>query len=226
MISSGHACRACLGPVNRFELCYACYELFHRQGAPQSLRERIVPMSAALSPGTWYSWLQTYKAFHPERGGVIAALAFEYTNTHTAAVASMLGGTPSCWTIVPSKRGRTYESQPFQRTLSRIGALADRLRETLRLMPGERIERKEYKPQVFECVTDVTNKRVLLLEDTWVTGATAVSAAGALLRAGAASVAIMPVARMVETSFWPEDHPYLVNSRRPYDPWDLSRWPR
>lgn len=34
-------------------------------------------------------------------------------------------------------------------------------RETLRLMPGERIERKEYQPQGFECVTAETHQRVL-----------------------------------------------------------------
>ena len=36
------------------------------------------------------------------------------------------------------------------------------MRETLRLMQGERIERKEYQPQGFECVRDETHKRVLL----------------------------------------------------------------
>jgi hypothetical protein len=183
-------------------------------------------MSVALNPGKWYSWLLTYKEFHPERGDAIVALAYEYAHVHSVSVASLLGGAPSRWTIVPSKRGHTFASQPFRRTLSRVGVLADRLSETLRLRPGQRIDRKEYKPQAFDCVSPVAGQRVVLLEDTWVTGATAVSAAGALLQAGAATVSIMPVARMVEKSFWAEDHPYLVNMIRPYDPWDRTLWPR
>jgi hypothetical protein len=48
-----------------------------------------------------------------------------------------------------------------------------------------------------------------------VTGATAVSAAGVLLGFGAAAVAVLPIARVVDMSFWTDEHhPYRVAARR------------
>lgn len=44
-------------------------------------------------------------------------------------------------------------------------------------------------------------KRVLLVEDAWVTGATAVSAAGSLVEAGAAEVLVLPIARIIDGGF-------------------------
>ena len=225
-VTSGSTCTACLGPVSNHDLCYACNELWRRKGAPWSLADKILPMSSALNPGLWYTWLQTYKGYHQERGDLLAALVYEYTQAHRASIDALLGGSPTLWTIVPSKRGHTFVSQPFCRALCRVTTIANTLTQTLSLRTGERVDRREFRPQAFDCVIDVGDQRVLILEDTWVTGATAVSAAGALMSAGAAAVAIMPVARMIEKSFWPDDHPYLVNMSRPHDPWDLTLWPR
>ena len=63
--------------------------------------------------------------------------------------------------------------------------------------------RKTYNSSAFSAgTTSVVGERVLLMEDTWVTGATAISAAGALLREGASGVMVMPIARAVSPSFW------------------------
>jgi len=56
-----------------------------------------------------------------------------------------------------------------------------------------------------------------------VTGATALSAAGALLMHGAAAVAILPLARCLDTSYWGELHPYRAAADRPYR---VAFWPR
>lgn len=71
----------------------------------------------------------------------------------------------------------------------------------------------------------VAGKRVLLIEDSWTSGATAISAAGALLDGGAASVLIMPIARIIPSGFWPDDHPYRTAMKLPWDP-DSDQWPR
>lgn len=69
----------------------------------------------------------------------------------------------------------------------------------------------------------MARQRVLLLEDVWVTGSTPISAAAALLREGAAAVAGVPLARVVDSVFWRESHPYREAMARPYD---LDTWPR
>lgn len=71
--------------------------------------------------------------------------------------------------------------------------------------------------------TGVQGERVVLLEDTWATGATCLSAAGALLRLGAAAVAVLPVCRVVYESFVDEGDPYRNNEA---DMFDVAHWPR
>ena len=111
---------------------------------------------------------------------------------------------------MPSKKpGFTFPHQPFRQTLALVPPLAKQLRHTLTHIAGQSIGRREYNPAAFAPgPVSVEGERVVLLDDTWVTGATAVSAAGALLRDGATSVAILPLARMVDSEFWPKDHPY------------------
>jgi hypothetical protein len=55
----------------------------------------------------------------------------------------------------------------------------------------------------FQVLDDVTGRRVLVVDDSWVTGARARSAAAALERAGAAVVAIVVAGRIVDTTAAP-----------------------
>jgi hypothetical protein len=215
-------CRQCLGPVSGFPQCYACYHVFG--WAPASLDERVVPMTSALSPSPWYTRLLTYKQGHPEYGAALAALAHVYLEANSDRIDQLLGGAPTVLTIVPSKRGLSFDDQPFRKTLARVPPIREQLVQTLVHVAGQTVGRREYNPTAFaHGPTPVRGGRIVLLDDTWVTGATAVSAAGALLREGAQSVILLPLARMVESEFWPKEHPYRQAMRTAYDP---ATWPR
>jgi hypothetical protein len=54
-------------------------------------------------------------------------------------------------------------------------------------------------PHAYAVTGDVERRRVLLVDDTWVTGARIRSAAAALQRAGASVVAMTVVGRIVDT---------------------------
>jgi hypothetical protein len=222
--------------VSGFDECYACHVLFDGHTVsdggkhtviwtPSELDEHVVPMTSALSPSPWYTRLLTYKQGHPEYGAALAALAYTYLETNQEPIAGLLGGEPTVLTIVPSKRGVAFNEQPFRKTLARVPPLRDRLRSTLVHVPGASVGRRHYNPAAFASgPAPVRDARVILLDDTWVTGATAVSAAGALLRDGARDVVIVPLARMVDSGFWPDTHPYRqVMKKTPYDP---GAWPR
>ena len=89
---------------------------------------------------------------------------------------------------------------------------------------AEPVNRRHYNPSAFNPgPVSVDGESVLLLEDSWATGATAISAAGAILNHGAAAVAVVPLARIVDSDYWPKDHPYRQVMEQPYDP---SSWPR
>ena len=219
-------CNYCLGPVQvGYSYCFACNGL--ASVADRRLRGRVVPMTTALNPSPWYTWLQTYKGFNPERGTEVAALAHAYIRTHSVSVAALLGAEPSLVTVVPSKRGRSYGQQPLRRALARSTVFRPLLQETLRFIPGAQLGRREYDPSVFDrSGVDVDGHRVVLIEDTWVTGSTALSAAGKLLMLGAASVAVLSVARLVDGQFWPPEHPYRAHMNEPMRALTPEQWPR
>lgn len=58
-------------------------------------------------------------------------------------------------------------------------------------------KQRSLHPEAFEVSDDIAGERVLLIEDTWVTGSTALSTAIALRRKKPQSLALVPIARMV-----------------------------
>lgn len=227
-VDSGYACKLCLGPVSGYLRCSSCHALYS-QGLPDPLLTGVIPLTSALNPSQWYTWLQTYKTYHPERKVLIASLVYEYLHAHRARIDDALGGSISMLTIVPSKKPEfDFTSQPLRRALSLVDQLDAQLVQVLKYIPGARIGRSEYRPDAFWGTSiDVADARIVIVEDTWVTGATALSAAGALYSLGAASVLILSLARLINSSYWSTDHPYregMVDGT--YDPLSPFSWPR
>lgn len=220
-VSADFVCPACLGPVKGdFRRCYACYLLF--RSAPEVLENRVMPISSALSPGPWYTRLQNYKRGHTEYAWVLVALLEKYLAAHLDEIAGVLGGLPNCFTIVPSKRGTAFENQMLTRVVQAVPSRAWPLEQLLTFNPGASIPRQTYRPGAFSLTRDVSGQRVVLVEDSWVSGGTPLSAAGALYEGGA-SVLLLPIARVIDNpSYW-GDHPYIVQMR---DAYDVERWPR
>ena len=222
-----YVCKRCLGPVSNYEQCYGCFALFVEQGAPVELKDAIVPMTTALSPSRWYSALASYKTFQPEHKRVVASVAYHFLQTHEDKIAAMLGGAVTMITIVPSKRGVDYAQQPLRSALSAVKPINDKLARTLRFIPGSKLGRKQYEPSVFSAAgANVKGERILLIEDTWVTGATSLSAGSRLLELGAESVAIVPIARCVNDSYLPNDHDYRLAIQQPIGKALATPWPR
>jgi hypoxanthine-guanine phosphoribosyltransferase len=81
-----------------------------------------------------------------------------------------------------------------------------------------------YEPGIFDTVEDVDGDRVLLVEDTWISGATALSAAGNLLEAGANSVVIVPLAREMKLAYHRDLSPEYISYLDGL--YDVKSWPR
>ena len=234
-VTNDFVCRYCLGPVSpEFNQCFGCFRLLLNPHpvagedvyAPPEIQERITPATTVLNPSPWYSYLATYKRGRLEEyGPVLAALAYTYLDRHTARIADLLGGPLTQLAVVPSKRGYVFGDQPLVKALSIVQPLRDQLGHLLDYVQGSNWGRQEYHPDAFRAgPTRIAGKRIALLEDAWVTGATAVSAAGALLREGAAGVVILPLARVVNLGYLPDaTHPYRQAMAAPYDP---DHWPR
>lgn len=226
-LAESFVCDLCLGPVNPgYSRCFGCHRLTTSTTAvPDELLTRVVPMTTAISPSPWYTRLATYKTFRADYQPTLAALAHTFLRSNGAAIQELLGGRADCITIVPSKRGISYEEQPFRRVLSLVSSIEEKLVHGLNYRPDANYERQRYDPAWFEKGrSKIAGRRVLLLEDTWASGATCLSAAGALLGYGARSVVALPIARIITETFWSEHTPeYLDAARAPYDP---TAWPR
>lgn len=186
-------------------------------------------MTVTINPSPWYTALNGYKQWEFDYAEVLAAVAFHFLATHKDRIRAQLGGEPDILTIVPSKKGFTFDRQRLTQALSLIEPIRDHLVQTLRHSAPSRPRDNKYHPDDFDAHGESVNgKRVLLIEDTWVSGATAVSAAGRLVELGAASVVILPIARRVELAKWGDEHPYILDARR--DGLDRNslavEWPR
>lgn len=95
------------------------------------------------------------------------------------------------------------------------------LLQLLSFNTGALIPRQTYRPASFSTIAQVEGLRVVLIEDSWVSGATPLSAAGALHDAGA-SVLVLPIARVVDNPAYWGEHPYVTQMTEAYD---VARWP-
>ena len=206
-----YVCYLCLGAVSDYQQCFDCRELFMASNCPRDLRQHVIPMTVAENPSPWYGILKKYKAGQfQEYGVVVASVAYQWLKRHHRRIAGLLGGDADFVTIVPSKRRVTYAAQPLRHALALVPKFGNRLNELLRCEDATLYGRSKYAPEMFAPLDPrgLRGRRIILIEDTWITGATAVSAAGAMYEAGAESVVITPIAREMKPSFHGEEHPY------------------
>jgi hypothetical protein len=202
--SAAGLCRTCFGPAQPGSArCFQCR--LHAECAPGSLASVVVPVAYAAKGGPLARSLWLYKsgqdgAWAARR--MLTALLLVFLREHGSCVwreadwagPARLAG-PTHLAVVPSSRGRArahplrslaepYLKLPWAGLTARPGADGD----TRDLDPG-RFAIAAPDP------SGLAGARVLLLDDTWTTGASAQSATMALRRAGAGAVAVVVLGR-------------------------------
>ncbi|WP_433222902.1 ComF family protein [Dactylosporangium sp. CS-047395] len=127
---------------------------------------------------------------------MVAATLARFLASHWACVTELINGEPTVVTTVPSTGGR-LGVHPLVTAVHRVAALGPLHRELLTLGDA-RIERLRATDRGFVSAGDLAGQRVLLIEDTFTSGARTQSAASALRRGGARSVGVLAVGRVVE----------------------------
>lgn len=195
-------CAYCFGPKGPgFPHCFSCNKLI-QSGAPKALLGRVVPVSMAISPGPWYNRMSRYKLADTDDMYLVAAAAYAALEAYRSELVSMLGGVIDAICVTPSTRG--VADGKSLRLLNSIELISDVTRPVVPLLhhvDGRPKIRNTFTPQLFDGDRSrVEGRRIVLVDDTWVTGAATISAAAALQRLGAASLVIMPIARRLETA--------------------------
>jgi len=187
-------CACCHGPARPgFPRCFHC--CLHAETAPGLLADVVVPVACAPKGSRLATDLWVYKSARPgarEAGRTLLAMLLVFLRDEGPRVWPRAGmGVPTCACVVPSGRGRPGP-HPLQALVRGCLALPW---VPLLARPGADTWGRMLDPGRFRATRPLTGEAVLLLDDTWTSGGTAQSAAVALKRAGARSVAVVVVGR-------------------------------
>lgn len=205
-------CAVCHGgPSPGREVCHSCAFTMAQVSYPTL---NVVPVSLYEMPSRFWQMLRAYKdGSQPGRAVFtlqIAAILARYTARHLRCVGGLLGGVPDIVSVVPSTRpGWRPGRHPLEVAVGTVVSLA-RLHAPV-LAPGPAAAGHGFADDdAFALTRRLRGERVLLIDDTFTTGARIQSAASALRAGGASSVAALAVGRVI----WPE---WNENCRRIWD---------
>lgn len=192
-------CAVChSGPGPGYPLCYSCHLTAGQVSRPVAT---VLPISLYRVHDQYWYILRNYKdhrrpEVRTELGLVVAA-----TIAHWTCISAQARGEPSLVATVPSTRpsGR-LGPHPLTTAIHRIVRLAPLYRDVLARGPGM-VGHQRASDDAFVATGDLRGERVLLVEDTFTSGARAQSAACALRRAGAVSVAVVVAGRVIDPAW-------------------------
>lgn len=187
--------------------------------------DAVVPISYAPGLGQLHTALRGYKddvlpavrrTFRLRLGAVL----WKFLARHEPCVA-VAAGTDSfdMVTVVPSKTKAQDQRRSALRELvgTTCGHTSARYRRLLSPTDAGTTDRL-FDARRYEATEALDGQSVLLIDDTWTSGASAQSAAYALKQAGAATVALVVIGRFIRPDY--QDHrARLEEHRSPFD-WD------
>jgi hypothetical protein len=157
----------------------------------------VAPVAYAVKGSPLARDLWLYKSGRPGGGAAgarLLLLLLAFLHDHGGRVWRQAGmARPSHACVVPSGRGRGG-LHPLQALAAPYVALPW---VTMRPRPGGDPWARSLDPGRFRAGPEVTGAGILLLDDTWASGASVQSAAVALKRSGARAVAVVVIGRHV-----------------------------
>jgi hypothetical protein len=194
-------CRTCRGPVQAgFARCYQCDLAHERCGG--LLADVVAPVAYAVKGGRLAGDLWRYKsggAGATEAGARLTTMLARFLREHSDQVwrATGMAAGPELAATVPSGQGRPGR-HPL---LGIVASCVDVPIVPLSAAPSAARARGLADGVAVGCLTvggAVAGADVLLVDDTWVSGASAQSAAAALKAAGARRVALVVIGRHLD----------------------------
>jgi predicted amidophosphoribosyltransferase len=207
-------CTECFNTTRGHGRCYHCC------GAEPVL-DLLVPISYSVAHEQLHQALAGYKRLPdlPARRYVreLAAILWRFLAEHEACVAQAAqAGRFELVTTVPSSDPERDERHPLRQIVAEFVAPTRGRYQRLLVTPRLGLPPRTFDPNRFEPVRPLDGEPVLLIDDTWTTGANARSAAAALKRAGAGRVAAVVIGRHLNRE-WHDNDARLRAMSRPFD---------
>jgi hypothetical protein len=198
-------CLNCFNLTRGFSQCFACAHLEHHLDA-------MVPISYSVGHEYLHHVLADYKRTRgrhaeaaAERVGLILSIFLE-RHERCLAVASGVDHFERVATV-PSSDVQRDGRHPLRRIVAGIPPTRDR-HERLLVRTAWQTKPRIFDRRRYRAVRCLDGENVLLIDDTWTTGASAQSAAAALKAAGAAAVGAVVVGRHLNRG-WHENDVHL-----------------
>jgi predicted amidophosphoribosyltransferase len=209
-------CERCFNFTRGYRRCYACSHIEQHLDA-------VAPISHSVAHEQLHHALASYKRLEGEVARRLtvglAAVLWRYLDLHEPCVAAAAGATGfELVTTVPSgDRGRDQRHPLRSIAGDLVKPTCDRY-ERLLCRSEHAATSRSFDATRFEATRRLNGEAVLLIDDTWTTGASAHSAAAALKQAGAGTVAAVVIGRHLNRE-WHENDRRIRNIGHPFD-WD------
>ncbi|MBV9197605.1 MAG: hypothetical protein JO168_26015 [Solirubrobacterales bacterium] len=207
-------CVTCFNLTDGYRRCYACTR-------SEAWLDAFAPVSYSPAHEQLHHVLACYKRVTGERArrsaAELAAILWRYVSAHEQCVAQAAGAEffPLV-TTVPSADPARDDSHPLRRIVGElVGVTRERHRRLLR-PSAMALEPRAFSPRRFEALGRLSGEAVLLIDDTWTTGANAQSAAATLKAAGAGPVGAVVIGRHINRQ-WRENDRRLSAIPQPFD---------
>lgn len=198
-------CEWCGTPVNGYEFCFRCKEI-RESTDPELLPDNIVLLTYAIhgsqSAADAYGYKDATKSAAANQSlSRLQILTNFFILHHSGCVRRATGSTVDAITHVPSGQGR--HPHPLEKEIERLFPEEQLRRVSLNLADSPRTagRQESVNPQRHDVADTVEGRHVLVLEDTWVRGYSALSAVASLKRAGASAVSLLVLTRYLRPSF-------------------------
>ena len=207
-------CRECFNLTDGYDRCYACAQ-------HPSVLEAVVPVSYSVAHEQLHHVLANYKRLTGEVARrltlQLAAVLWRFLELHERCAAHAAGADRFLVvTTVPSSDQMRDEPHPLRWIVSDlVGPTRGRYERLLRRSIAE-VAPRSFNPEKYVAQRRLHGDPVLLIDDTWTTGANAQSAAAALKSAGAGPLAAVVIGRHVNRK-WHENDGKLRALAKPFD---------
>lgn len=207
-------CPTCFNFTAGYDRCYGC-------AYGQRVLDALAPISYSVGHEQLHHALASYKRLDGEvarrLGAILAAILWRFLTEHERCLAKAAGTRHfDIVTTVPSGDRVRDEHHPLRHIVSHlVGPTRNRHQRLLRRTNDE-VPPRAFSEQKFEPTTSLNGQAVLLIDDTWTTGASAQSAAAALKTAGAGPVGAVVIGRHLNRE-WHENDRRLRGIGQPFD---------
>ena len=207
-------CEICFNFTDGYAQCYACAN-------GQQRLDLVVPISYSIGREQLHHALASYKRLVGDTAArlqaELAAVLWRFLAVHETCVATAarVSGFPLV-TTVPSGDPARHTTHPLRRIVAEVIAPTRDRHASLLARSDVDCPAREFCAEKFLAVRRLHGEPVLLIDDTWTTGASAQSAAAALKAAGAGPVVAVVIGRHLNRE-WHENDRRIRGITLPFD---------